>query len=193
MKEVPSNAEIMNRAGIAGLALGAVSTAYMFIVQYLPHLIQAPVAVSIISALLWIAKFAGCIYLMAWFMTSFAKSDSGVEQRHTLKLGLWAAVFSALIFSAASLANTLFINPEGISQAFDQALGMYAQQLDSNSLAAIENVKDSMPTITFFSEFFYCVIYGSILSSILSRNIPKSDPFAAFHKNDGESSNVEEQ
>lgn len=193
MKEEPSTAEIMNRAGIAGLALGAVSTAYMFIVQYLPHLIQSPVAVSIISALLWIAKFGGCIYLMAWFMTSLARGDSGVEHRHTLRLGLWASVFSALIFSAASLANTLFINPEEISQAFDQALGMYAQSLDSNSLAAIENVKDSMPVITFFSNFFYCVIYGSILSSILSRNIPKSDPFAAFRKNDGESSDVEEQ
>lgn len=192
MKEVPSNAEIMNRAGIAGLALGAVSTAYMFIVQYLPHLIQVPVAVSIISAILWIAKFAGCIYLMAWFMTSLTKSCGGAERSHTLKLGLWASVFSALIFSAASLANTLFINPEEISQAFDQALGMYAPKLDSNSLAAIENVKESMPTITFFSNFFYCVIYGSILSSILSRNIPKTDPFAEFRKNDGES-DVEEQ
>lgn len=192
MKEVPSNAEIMNRAGIAGLALGAVSTAYMFIVQYLPHLIQTPVAVSIISAILWIAKFAGCIYLMAWFMTALTKSCGGAEHRHTLKLGLWASVFSALIFAAASLANTLFINPEEISQAFDQALGMYAPKLDSNSLAAIENVKESMPTITFFSNFFYCVIYGSILSSILSRSIPKADPFAAFHKNDGES-DVEEQ
>ena len=192
MKEEPSSAEIMNRAGIAGLALGAVSTAYMFIGQYLPHLIQAPVAVSIISVLLWIMKFGGCIYLMAWFMTSLARSYSGAERRHTLRLGLWASLFSALIFSAASLANTLFINPEGISQAFDQALGMYASQLDSNSLAAIENVKESMPTISFFSEFFYCVIYGSILSSILSLNIPKNDPFAAFHKNDGES-DIEEQ
>ena len=182
----------MNRAGIAGLALGAVSTAYMFIVQYLPHLIQSPVAVSIISALLWIVKFAGCIYMMAWFMASLSGRYSGAERRHTLRLGLWASVFSALIFAAANLANTLYINPEGISQAFDQALGMYAPSLDSNSLAAIENVKDSIPAITFFSNFFYCVIYGSILSSILSRNIPKNDPFAAFHKNDGES-NIEEQ
>lgn len=182
----------MNRAGIAGLALGAISTAYMFIVQYLPQLFHSPVAVSIISALLWITKFAGCIYLMARFMKSLAERYEGVERRHTRRFGLWTAVFSALIFSTASLANILFINPEEITQAFDQALGMYAGQLDSNSLAAIENIKDSMPEITFFSNFIYCVIYGAVLSSILSLNIPKRDPFAEFHTEEN-GSNVEEQ
>ena len=37
---IPSGA-LLNRAAVAGLALGAASTAYLFAVQYLPQLISS--------------------------------------------------------------------------------------------------------------------------------------------------------
>lgn len=191
MKEEPSNAEVLNRAGIAGLALGAVSTAYMFIIQYLPSLIESRAADSVVSAFLWIAKFVGCIFIMKRFMTGLTSSFGGTERRHTLKLGVMASLLSALIFSAASLANVLYINPEEIGQAFDQVLGMYAGKLDSNSLAALDRLKDSMPAMTFFSNLIYCTAYGSVLATILSGTVSKKDPFADFH--DGGNGDLEEQ
>ena len=51
--------------------------------------------------------------------------------------------------------------------------------LDSNSLAELDGMMDKLPQLTFFSNLIYCFIYGSLLSAILSRNIPSRDPFAS--------------
>lgn len=189
---IPSGA-LLNRAAVAGLALGAASTAYLFAVQYLPQLISSSVAVSLITTLLWIAKFVGCIYIMKAFMQSLVDSYDGVQHGQTLRLGVFASLFSALIFSAANLADVLYINPDAIEQAFNIALSQYSSMLDSNSLTIIEIFKDNMPMISFFSNFIYCFLYGTILSSILSRYIPKTDPFAGFHNKEENSSDIEEQ
>ena len=189
---IPSGA-LLNRAAVAGLALGVASTAYLFAVQYLPQLISSSVALSLITTLLWIAKFVGCIYILKAFMQALVDSYDGVQRRQTLRLGVFASLFSALIFSAANLADVLYISPDAIEQAFDIALSQYSAMLDSNSLAAIDSLKGNMPAITFFSNFIYCFLYGTVLSSILSRYVPKSDPFAGFHDREENSSDIEEQ
>ena len=194
MNDNISKGALLNHAAIAGLALGAVSTAYLFAVQYLPQMISSSVAVSLITAVLWIAKFAGCIYIMKAFMQRLADSFDGVQRQHTLRLGVFASLFSALIFSAANLADMLYISPESIEQAFDIALSQYSSMLDSNSLAVIDGFKENMPAITFFSNFIYCFLYGTILSAILSRYVPEVDPFERFRNSgDDNASNIEEQ
>ena len=37
---------------------------------------------------------------------------------------------------------------------------------------------DRMPQVMFFSNLVYCFLYGTVLSAVLSRNIPPRDPFA---------------
>ena len=122
---------------------------------------------------LWIAKFVGCILIIRAAMQRTADSYDGVERRHTRRLGIFAALFSALIYSAASLADILYINPGEIDEAFDMIMGEYSKFLDSNSLTMI-----------------YCFLYGTIVASILSRYIPDVDPFAGFHDS---GTDVEEQ
>jgi hypothetical protein len=39
---------------------------------------------------------------------------------------------------------------------------------------------EKLPQITFFSNLIYCTAYGTVLSFILSRNIPSRDPFADY-------------
>ncbi len=174
---------ILNRAALTGLALGLISVAYMFAVQYLPQLIPSAIAVSALTTVLWIAKFVGCILVLRAAMLNFADSFDGVERRHTFRLGVFSAFFSALLFSAASLANVLYISPEAIDEAFDLVMGQYSKILDSNSLAAIDEMRGSIPEFTFFSNLAYCFLYGTVVSSILSRGIPKPDPFAGFRGN----------
>ena len=57
---------------------------------------------------------------------------------------------------------------------------MYSSMMDSNSMAMLEKMEDSYPQILFFSNLIYCFIYGTVLSAILSRSIPKNDPFASY-------------
>ncbi len=186
-----SSSTILNYASVAGLALGAVSTAYFFITQYLPQLISSPVSVAAIDTLLWGAKFAGCILLMRLFMLRMVQRESGVTSSQTFRLGVYAAIFSALIYSAADLAYILYINPNAITEAFDLIQSQYSSLFDSNTLTAMDSMKEKMPEYTFFSNFLYCSVYGILLSSILSRYTPPRDPFAGFRKdNDG---SIEEQ
>ena len=194
MNDSISKGVLLNNAAIAGLALGAVSTAYLFAVQYLPQIIPSSIAVSLITTALWIAKFVGCIYILKGFMQRFVDSYDGAQRTHTLRLGVLASLFSALIFSAANLANILYISPVAIEQAFNQALSQYSSMMDSNTIAAIDSIKEDMPAITFFSNFIYCFLYGMVLSAILSRHVPEADPFAGFRNGgDENTSNIEEQ
>ena len=189
-KENITSGALLNRAAVTGLALGAISAAYMFAVQYLPLLIPSAIAVTVLTMVLWIAKFVGCILIIRAAMQRTADSYDGVERRHTRRLGIFAALFSALIYSAVSLANILYINPGEIDEAFDMIMSEYSKILDSNSLSAIDSFKDNLPTMTFFSNLIYCFLYGTIVSAILSRYIPDVDPFAGFHDR---GTDVEEQ
>ena len=49
--------------------------------------------------------------------------------------------------------------------------------MDSATLEAVEEMIPSMPTYAFFGNLIYCTLYGTIVSAILSRNIPSSNPF----------------
>ena len=60
----------------------------------------------------------------------------------------------------------------------EAALKIYGSSLDSNSLNALDTVESIMPQVMFFSNLVYCFLYGTVLSAVLSRNIPPRDPFA---------------
>lgn len=192
MKETVSKKAILNLASIAGLALGAVSSAHLLITENISAWIPSTAVVSILNMLLWIAKFLGCIYLMRYFMLKLTREYEQVNNQHTMRLGVWAASFSALVYATVSLADLMFIKPDSLDEAYNMAMSLYSNNLDSNTLKAMEEVRGSLPMITFFSNLIYCIIYGVLLSAILSRGIPRMDPFAAFRKHI-EAEHIEDQ
>ena len=167
-----------NTAGKAGLILGLIPTAYLFITQMLGQAEIPALINSILSIILWIAKFAGCIWFMRMFMKSFAVSDESVTNSNTFKLGMRMALLSAVVYSAFAFANVAFISPELFQEQMDMTMQQMAPMLDSNALSQIDRLYESLPQITFFSNLIYCFIYGTVLSFILSRNIPSKNPFA---------------
>jgi len=167
--------EFWNAAGGAGLVLGLVSVIFFAanpLVAKLP-----PVIAAVINAVLWLAKFVGCILLMQFFMKRFAAASSEVTNSDTFKFGLAVAMFSSLLYSASYLGYVVFINPDLIRDSINMALKQYSSLLDSNSLAAIEEMMPKLPSLTFFTNLVWCFMYGSVLSAILSRNIPSQNPF----------------
>ena len=182
---------IWSKAGISGIALGAVSGVFMFIGQATGS-ISSPVVSTLLSLLLWLAKFAGCIWLMMFFMKRFSAEFNEADNSVTFRFGTATALCSALIYAAVTLANVLIINPDLISQQLDAAMKIYGSALDSNSLAAMDTVEAIMPQVMFFSNLAYCFLYGTVLSAILSRNIPPRDPFAGRQGNATERENSAE-
>ncbi|MBQ3722517.1 MAG: DUF4199 domain-containing protein [Bacteroidales bacterium] len=169
-------------AGKAGLVLGAVSIAYMLAEQLWLQdgSGQTPTLTATFATIvLWVAKFVGCILLMRFFMRRYAAKNEGVTQRDARSCGTAIALTSALIYSAFVLAWSKFVDPEMFTRAFEQAAEQYSAFLDSNTTAMMEQMQDKMPVISFFSNFIYCFLYGTVLSSILSSRVGKdTDPFA---------------
>ena len=71
-----------NTAGKAGLALGGLSTAYLFLTQWIGQA-EMPAFISIVlNMLLWAVKFGGCIWLMMFFMKKFVAESRDRQFRH---------------------------------------------------------------------------------------------------------------
>ena len=176
-----SRNELWESAGVAGLALGFVSIAYLALGQLLSigtPSVALSVLISILSFILWAGKLVLCIFLMKYFMKKFCSAHPGCINQDSFKFGVCTALLSALIYSAAYFAFVSFISPESIKESFDAAMSSYSSMMDSNSIAAIESMEENFPMIAFFSNLIYCFLFGTILSAILSRNIPSRDPFA---------------
>ena len=169
-----------NTAGKAGLFLGLTSTAFLFISQFLGQIEIPALVSSILSFALWAVKFVGCIWLMKFFMKKFATENEIKNNSHTFKFGMLTALLSALVYAAISFANVAFISPDLFAEQMDTVMQQMAPMMDSNTQSLMEKYFEILPQITFVSNLIYCFIFGTILSFILSRNIPSTDPFADF-------------
>ena len=172
-----SSGLLWNEAGKAGLALGLVSTVYMFLNLLLSGG-GAGFLGGILSFLLWLGKLVLCIWLMGFFMKRLVARYPEADNAATFRFGTRTALLSSLLFSAASLANVLFISKDAMMEQWEAAISSYSSMLDSNSMEMLDRMQANLPQITFISNFIYCFLFGTILALILSRNIPAKDPFA---------------
>ena len=170
--------DMWNTAAMAGLVLGLISTAYMFITQLIAG---APGAISaILGMILWAAKFGGCIWMMLFFMKKHAAEHPEVSNKDTFNLGIAIAFLSALAYSTAAFANVAFISGDAFIEQMNMSMQQMSSMMDSNSMAMMDTLMQKLPQITFFSNLIYCTAFGTVLSFILSRNIPSRDPFANY-------------
>jgi hypothetical protein len=175
MKEKINGRIIWNAASKTGLIFAAVTIACTLLKNGAAA-IMSGFPLTITAIVLWALQFFGCIFLMRFFMKKLVSDFDDVTNAETFKLGRRIALFSAFLVAGFS-AIMVLVKPETITEAFDTAIAQYSSMLDSNSLSAIESMKENMPVITFFSTFIYCFLYGYLLSFIMSRYFPDSNPF----------------
>ena len=169
---------IWEHAGVAGLALGGVSILYLVLSMLIGKLAEGSggtTLISLLTVVLWLAKFSGCIFLMRFFMLRYAQADPEADNARVFRFGTRTALLSALLYAGFYLAYSTYLAPD----LFQDALSMLEDfpMLDSNSREQMEAMLPKMPTISFFVTLIYCWLFGTILSSILSRNIPPRNPF----------------
>jgi len=169
-----------NTAGKAGLILGLTSAAYLLITQWTGQAGLPALVTSLTGGILWLGKFIGCILLMRFFMKKFAAENAAADNAGTFRLGVATSLLSALVFSAFAFANVAFISADLYAEQMDIVMQQMGPMMDSNTMNQMDKMLENLPQITFFSNLIYCFIYGTILSFILSRNIPSRDPFADY-------------
>ena len=170
--------KMWEEAGKAGLALGSVSTAYLFITSMLGGINMPTFLNMSLTFILWGVKFSACIWLMMRFMKRYAATVPEADNSITFRLGAIAALLSPLVYAAASFANIAFFSADLYAEQMTLFMQQMAPMMDSNTMEQMDDMLVSMPQITFFSNLIYCFFYGTILSFILSRNIPDRNPFA---------------
>ena len=170
--------DMWNTAAKAGLVLGATSTAYMFLTQLMAG--TTGFMMTILSFLLWAAKFGGCIWMMSFFMKKHVAEHPKADNKGTFNLGMATSLLSALVYSAAAFANVAFISGDAIAEQMNLTMQQMGSMMDSNTMGLMESYLENLPQITFFSNLLYCFVFGTVLSYILSRNIPNKDPFADY-------------
>ena len=169
-----------NAAGQTGFVLGLYTTVFLMISVMTQDSQMSAVLSSILSMALWALKFAGCIWIMMFFMKKFASENEVVDNSQTFRFGMLTSLLSALVYAAACFANVAFISPEFYAEQMQMTMEQLGPVMDSNTAASMEKFLDILPQVTFFSNLIYCFVYGMVLSFILSRNIPSKDPFADY-------------
>ena len=167
MKQTLGNTTLWNEAAKTGAFLGAVSVGCLTLkelaaVSGSAFLVQAAVIV------LWAAEFLGCILLMKNAMLSLRDKYEGVKMADTFRLGRRAALLSGLLLASAQvlfLLQTPEAEMTALSDQLSQALpaGIDRDQMD--------RAMDNLPLGMFLFQWLYCYLYGTVLSSILSRYI----------------------
>ena len=168
---------LWSEAGRAGLVLGAVSSAYLLITWGTGKIPAESTAVSIsvklLNFVLWAAKFAGCILLMKFFMKGFAAQNE--ENPRSFAFGVAVAFLSAVVYSAVNLAFYTFIQPSYFSDAIEMLRDN--PMFNEAMMEEMENMTPMFPAVNFVVNLVYCTLFGTVVSAILSRNIPARNPF----------------
>lgn len=177
MVQNPLKQNLWNTAAKAGLVFGMISSAYLFLAQALGTTEMPAMLTSVISFVLWAVKFWACIYLMRTVMKKFATANPEADNSTTFRLGTATALLSAIVYAAVSFANVAYISADTFALEINKTLEQMAPMMDSNSMNMMDTFIENMPQITFFSNLLYCFAFGTVLSAILSRNIPTRNPF----------------
>ena len=186
--ETISGKAIWNEATKAGLMFGLVSVAYNYISIYLGSLVGSSFLLNFFASvgvwLLRVAKIVGLILLMRACMTRLTRNYSEVTNGDTFLLGIAISALSAIIVAGFTLLDCTVLLPTHYQDVMNQVMAELQPSMDANLRSAMEDVLSNYSGIMFWSTLFYCILYGVILSRILSRRIPAQDPFADFPHSD---------
>lgn len=186
--ETISGKAIWNEATKAGLMFGLVSVAYNHISIYLGSLVGSSFLLNFFASvgvwLLRVAKIVGLILLMRACMTRLTRNYSEVTNGDTFLLGIAISALSAIIVAGFTLLDCTVLLPTHYQDLMNQVMAELQPSMDANLRSAMEDVLSNFSGIMFWSTLFYCILYGVILSRILSRRIPAQDPFADFPHSD---------
>jgi hypothetical protein len=186
--ETISGKAIWNEATKAGLMFGLVSVAYNYISVYLGSLVGSSFLLNFFASvgvwLLRVAKIVGLILLMRACMTRLTRNYSEVTNGDTFLLGIAISALSAIIVAGFTLLDCTVLLPTHYHDVMNQVMAELQPSMDANLRSAMEDVLSNFSGIMFWSTLFYCILYGVILSRILSRRIPAQDPFADFPHSD---------
>lgn len=168
MKERVDNTILWNSAAKVGLMLGAVSVGCLTLKEAAgtsgnSFLQQAA------TIILWAVEFFGCILILKNQMLSLRDKYADVKIEHTYLLGRRSALLSGLVLASA---QALFVMQMPEAEVDTLISGITdTMNLTAQDREAVDGMMDKLPLFIFGFQWFYCYLYGTLLSGFLSRYI----------------------
>jgi len=162
------NTTLWNEAAKAGALLGLVSVSCL-VLKELAGMSGSAFLVQAAVVILWSVEFFGCILLMKKVQLDLRDKYENVKMEDTFRLGRRAAALSGLLLASAQALIILYMPQETMDTLvsdISQAMSMTSSQKEQ-----VEGMLDKMPLYTFVFQWLYCFLYGTVLSSIMSRYI----------------------
>lgn len=166
MSKTLDNTALWNEAAKAGAYFGAVSVGCLALKEW-AGTSGNNFLITAAAVILWAVEFFGCILIMKNVMLSLRDRYEGVKMQDTYKLGRRAALLSGLLLASAQVLFILKM-PEAEMNEF---VSQVTAAIPSGNRDQLEGMMDKLPVITFISQWLYCYLYGTVLSSIMSRYV----------------------
>lgn len=168
MNKMLDNSSLWNEAAKGAALLGAVSVGCL-VLKELAGQSGSNFLITAAAVILWVVEFFGCILLMKRSMLDLRDHYSGVQMADTARLGRRMALLSGLLLASAQALFIMKMPQEELNTLTDElSKAIPATAADRDTL---DSVITRLPVYTFVVQWVYCYLYGSVLSSILSRYI----------------------
>lgn len=167
---------LWNEAAKAGAYFGAVSVGCLSLKE-LALLSNVNILITAASVILWVVEFFGCILLMKEVMISLRDRYEDVKIVDTFKLGRRAGLLSGLLLASAQAIFIMKMPEARMNEVIDTLVSGMPGMVNRED---VEGALDSLPLVTFFTQWLYCYLYGSVLASVMSRYIFLQKLFGDF-------------
>ena len=160
-------------AAMDGLYLSLVTIIYSLIVA-----VMQPQG-FLVTSILWIAKFGGCMYLLWYFMKKWSNSFETITYSESYNYGFIICLFSSIMCACYSYIQIEWLFPEQTAEAINLTKEAMIQQgtLNSTTENMIDKLSSNFGRISMFASLVYYVIFGSIAAAITANFTKKTNPF----------------
>ncbi len=168
MKRHLDNSTLWNEAAKTGALLGLVSVGCLLL-REVAAVSGVDFLVTASAVILWVVEFFGCILLMKKAQLDLRDKYEDIKVADTFRLGRRAALLSGLVLASAQALVVMYMPRETMDQlvsAVSESMKMTTSQQEE-----VSGMMDRLPVFTFIFQWLYCFLYGTVLSSIMSRYI----------------------
>ncbi|MBE6225135.1 MAG: DUF4199 domain-containing protein [Bacteroidales bacterium] len=160
-------------AAMDGLYLSIVTVIYTLVLSVLQP------EGFLVRSIIWIAKFAGCLYLLWYFMKKWSDKSDTISYGQSFNYGFIVCIFSSIVCACFGYAQVEWLFPEQIDEAFAVTKETMAAQgsLNSTTENALEMLMANYGRFTLFISLFYYAAFGAVASAITANFTKKENPF----------------
>ena len=164
------NKTLWNEAGRVGFVFGGFSSLCLLLKEG-AGLTNSTFLVQAAAIILWAVEFFGCILLMKKYMLDLRDKFDGVTMMDTYRFGRRVGLLSGLILTAVDAFLIMKMPEDTVTSVLTELSAAMPASVGSVSQDDIGRLADKLPLYTFIFQWLYCFLYGSLLSSIMSRYI----------------------